>query len=59
LAAQRRNLSGTAVMPKQPFWFFLTWSSILWYGFLVGYVGWKGFEDIQRMIRHLKSGRQG
>lgn len=42
-------------MPRQPFWFFLTWISIFWYGFLVLYVGWKGFGDIQRMIRKLKS----
>ena len=24
----------------QPFWFLLTWISILWYAFLVVYVGW-------------------
>lgn len=45
-------------MPKQPFWFALTWISILWYGFLVFYVGWKGFADILRMIRDLKSAQQ-
>jgi hypothetical protein len=42
-------------MPKQPLWFSLTWISILWYGFLVLYVGWHGLWDIRRMIRELKS----
>ncbi|MEW5976813.1 MAG: hypothetical protein AB1898_13500 [Acidobacteriota bacterium] len=41
-------------MPSQPFWFFLTWVCILWYGFLVFYVGWKGFGDIRRMISDLE-----
>ncbi len=45
-------------MPKHPFWFLLTWISILWYGFLVFYVGWNGFWDIRRMIRGLKHGRE-
>ena len=45
-------------VPKQPFWFLLTWISILWYGFLVFYVGWNGFWDIRRMIRGLKRGRE-
>ena len=46
-------------MPKQPFWFFLTWISILWYAYLVFHVGWKGFHDIRRMIRDLESDRKG
>jgi len=41
-------------VPTQPFWFLLTWSSIVWYGFLVFYVGWKGFWDIRRMISKLR-----
>ena len=41
-------------MPVQPFWFLLTWICILWYAFLVLYVGWKGFWDIRRMIAELK-----
>ena len=46
-------------MPKQPFWFFLTWISILWYAYLVFHVGWKGFHDIRRMTRDLESKRKG
>jgi len=46
-------------MPKQPFWFFLTWISILWYAYLVFHVGWKGFHDIRRMIRDLEPDRKG
>ena len=46
-------------MPKQPFWFFLTWISILWYAYLVFHVGWKGLHDIRRMIRDLESERKG
>ena len=46
-------------MPKQPFWFFLTWISILWYAYLVFHVGWKGFHDIRRMIRGLGIGPKG
>jgi hypothetical protein len=45
-------------VPKHLFWFLLTWISILWYGFLVFYVGWKGFWDIRRMIHVLKRGRE-
>jgi hypothetical protein len=47
------------IMPKQPFWFFLTWISILWYAYLVFHVGWKGFHDIRRMTRDLESKRKG
>ena len=49
IANRYRGVENT--MPKQPFWFFLTWISILWYAYLVFHVGWKGFHDIRRMIR--------
>ena len=47
---------GTAkpMLPSHPVWFCLTWLCILWYGFLVLYVGWKGLGDIRRLIANLK-----
>jgi len=41
-------------VPSRPMWFILTWASILWYGSLVFYVGWKGFWEIRRMISRLR-----
>lgn len=35
------------------FWFVIVITSILWYGFLVFYVGWKGFYDIVDMVKAL------
>ena len=43
------------MIPSHPFWFCLTWLCILWYGFLVLYVGWKGLGDIRRLIADLKN----
>ena len=43
------------MFPSHPFWFCLTWLCILWYGFLVLYVGWKGLGDIRRLIANLKN----
>ena len=42
------------MLPSHPVWFCLTWLCILWYGFLVLYVGWKGLGDIRRLIANLK-----
>ena len=42
-------------MPSQPFWFLLTWASILWYGVLVILIGWRGFKEIRHMIADLKN----
>jgi len=42
------------MFPSHPFWFCLLWLCILWYSFLLIYVGWKGFGDIQRLISNLK-----
>ena len=41
-------------MPVRPFWFLLTWASILWYGLLVFYVGWKGLWEIRQMLARLR-----
>ena len=43
------------MLPSHPVWFCLTWLCILWYGFLVLYVGWKGWGDIRRLIANLKN----
>jgi len=42
-------------MPSQPFWFLLTWASILWYGVLVVIIGWKGFREIRKLIADLRT----
>lgn len=41
------------------FWAVLIVSSVLWYGFLVFYVGIKAGRDIIRMIAALKEGDKG
>ena len=43
------------MLPSHPVWFCLTWLCILWYGFLVLYVGWKGLGDIRRLLADLKN----
>lgn len=37
----------------ESFWYAIILTSIAWYGFLVFYVGYKGFHDIVSMARAL------
>jgi hypothetical protein len=39
------------------FWAVLIFASILWYGFLVFYVGWKAGREIREMTRTLGAAR--
>lgn len=45
--------------PAYPLWFLLTWACILWYGFLVFYVGYKSLPEIRRMIANLRAAAKG
>ena len=45
-------------IPAHPVWFLLTWACILWYGFLILYVGWKSLWEIRQMLANLKRAQE-
>jgi hypothetical protein len=38
-------------------WWLLTWACVVWYCTLTFYVAFKGFSDITRMLKKLRSGQ--
>jgi len=40
------------------FWWLLSGACVVWYSTLTFYVAFKGFADIVRMLRRLKSGQR-